>query len=209
MFGIYGVNGMLFQGRLEEMPAVRPVSRRRPVESIGTAGAELGDAAANPPLMPDHAGAAAYRRILHIDDERGPLVHARQIMQPEVITVRAADDVVRAWRTLAGHRIHQAPVIDGGGSLVGIVSERDLLTALNLDHDEVRDALSRRVADVMTSPVLAADPLTDIRRIARVMLEREVDGVPIVDAQEALVGFVSRGDLLRAIITDPPLSLWR
>lgn len=207
MFGIYGVNGTIFQGRLEELPAIRPVSRRRPVEAIGTAGAELGDAAANPP--PDNAAVAAYRRMLHIDEDRGPLVHARQIMQPEVITVRAGDEVVRAWHTLTGQRIHQAPVVDGRGTLVGIVSERDLLTALNLEHDQVRDALARRVADVMTSPVVAADPLTDIRRIARVMLERDVDGVPIVDGREALIGFVSRGDVLRAVIADPPLSLWR
>lgn len=204
MFGIYGVNGILFQGRLEELPAVRPVSRRRPVEAIGTAGAELGDA-----TLPENAGLAAYRRMLHIDQDRGPLVHARQIMQPEVITVHAGDEVVRAWRTLTGQRIHQAPVVDGRGALVGIVSERDLLTALNIDHDQVRDALARHVADVMSSPVVAADPLTDIRRIARVMLERDVDGVPIVDGQEALIGFISRGDVLRAVIADPPISLWR
>jgi CBS domain-containing protein len=100
-------------------------------------------------------------------------------------------------------------VLDGRGALVGIVSERNLLTALNLDEDGVRDALSRRVADVMSSPVVAAAPLTDIRRIARVMLERDVDGVPIVNEQEELAGFISRGDVLRAVITDPPLSLWR
>lgn len=209
MFGIYGVNGILFQGRLEELPAVRAVGRRRSVEAIGTGGTELGDAAANPPLTPDNAGVTAYRHMLRIDVERGPLIHARQVMQPQVITVRADDEVVHAWRTLTGEHIHQAPVVDARGGLVGIVSERDLLTAINIDHDEVRDALARRVADVMTSPVVAASPLTDIRRIARVMLEQEVDGVPIVDSDEALIGFVSRGDVLRAVVTDPPLSLWR
>lgn len=209
MFGIFGVNGVLFQGRLEELPAIRPVSRRRPVEAIGTDGAELGDPAANPPLTPDRAGVAAYRRMLRIEEERGPLVYANQIMQPEVISVRADDEVVHAWRTLTGQRIHQAPVVDAGGGLVGIVSERDLLTVLNLDHGQVRDALARRVADVMSSPVVAAAPSTDIRRIAHVMLARDVDGVPIVDEYEVMVGFVSRGDVLRAVVADPPLSLWR
>lgn len=209
MFGIYGVNGILFQGRLEELPGIRPVGRRRPVEAIGTAGAELGEAAANPPPVLDNAAVAAYRRVLHLDEERGPLVHARQIMQPEVVTVAAGAEVARAWRTLSSHRIHQAPVVGANGGLVGIVSERDLLTAFNLDHDEIRDTLTRRVADVMSSPVVAADPMTDIRRIAQVMLERGVDGVPIVDAGQTLVGFVSRGDVLRAVVADPPLSLWR
>jgi CBS domain-containing protein len=209
MFGIYGVGGPIFNGRLEELPAIRAVTRRAPVPPIGTAGNELGEIEALPQPPLDPAGAAAYRRMLHIDEERGPLVHARQIMSTGVITVLDRDDVVRAWRTLTGNRIHQAPVLNGRGGLVGIVSERDLLTSLNLDHDEVRDALTRRVADVMTSPVVAADPLTDIRRIARAMLERDVDGVPIVDAGQTLVGFISRSDVLRAVVTDPPLSLWR
>jgi len=209
MFGIYGVNGPVFQGRLEELPAVRIVSRGRPVDAIGTAGNELGNIAANPLPATDTAAVEAYRRVLRIDRERGPLLHARQLMQPEVITVRADDDIVRAWRILTRERIHQAPVLDAGNGLVGIVSERDLLTALNLDGEHVRDALARRVADVMTSPVVAADTETDIRRIAQVMIERGVDGVPIVNAHRHLVGFISRGDVLRAVVNDPPLSLWR
>lgn len=68
--------------------------------------------------------------------------------------------------------------------------------------------LRKRVRDVMTSPVVAATPLTDIRRIARVMLERNVDGVPIRNDSGGLQGFVSRSDILNAIVTDPPLSMW-
>ena len=65
------------------------------------------------------------------------------------------------------------------------------------------------MTDAATTPVVAATPLTDIRRIARVMLERNVDGVPIVNDNGALLGFVSRSDILHAVIADPPLSMWR
>lgn len=209
MFGIYGVNGQIFSGRLEQLPDVRQVGRRRAVDAIGTAGAELGDAAAR--VLPEsrRAASAAYRRMLHIEDERGPLVHARQIMRPQVLALAAADEVARAWRLLVERRIRQAPVLGRDGGLVGIVSEHDLLVALDPERGAAGAVMAQRVADVMTSPVVAADPLTDIRYIARVMLERGVDGVPIVDERQALVGFVSRGDLLRAVVADPPLSLWR
>ncbi|MFA7292537.1 MAG: CBS domain-containing protein [Rhodocyclaceae bacterium] len=204
MFSVFGVGGLTYQGRLEELPGIRPVPRTQPVVPIGTDGAELREAAGS-----DSAAIAAYRKMLRVDQERGPLIHARQLMRTKVVVVASNDDVARAWRTLVANQIHQAPVLDTRQQLVGIVSERDLLTSINIDHDEVRDALARRVADVMTSPVVAADPLTDIRRIARAMLDHDVDGVPIVDASETLVGFVSRGDVLRAVVTDPPLSLWR
>ena len=141
--------------------------------------------------------------------ERGPLYHADQIMQRQVITVRASDDVARAWRVLVEHQIHQAPVLDATGRLVGIVGERDLLTTFNIDDGQLRDVLFKRVSDVMSTPVVAATPVTDIRRIAQVMLERLVDGVPIVSEGGILVGFVSRSDILQAVVTDPPLSVWR
>jgi len=57
--------------------------------------------------------------------------------------------------------------------------------------------------------VVAAEPVTDIRRIATVMMEHGVDGVPIVNDSHELVGFISRTDILRSVVTDPPLSLWR
>ena len=151
----------------------------------------------------------AYQAMLPQDLERGPLYHANQIMQAQVITVQADNEVARAWHVLVDNQIHQAPVLDAAARLIGIVSERNLLTTLNVEAGEVRDVLARRVADVMSTPVVAATPATDIRRIAQVMLERDVDGVPVVSDTGALLGFISRSDILLAVVTDPPLSIWR
>ena len=130
-------------------------------------------------------------------------------MQSEVIAVHADDPVAHAWRTLAGQRIHQAPVLDASEALVGIVSERNLLTAFNVDEAGVRDVLHKQVRDVMTSPVVAASPDTELRQIVRVMLARDVDGVPITTEGGRLLGFISRSDILAAVVNDPPLSVWR
>ena len=214
MFSLYGISGPLFQGSLETLPRMPPVTRRMPVSAarrIGE-GSEPASLRADMPgsgTPPARQALEAYQAMLPENLERGPLYHANQIMQPEVITVAADDDVASAWRVLVEHRIHQAPVLDAARHLVGIVSERNLLTTLNVDRSQVRDVLRKRVSDVMTTPVVAATPLTDIRRIARVMLERNVDGVPIVNDNGALLGFVSRSDILHAVIADPPLSMWR
>jgi len=153
--------------------------------------------------------ARAYLAMLPHDIERGPIYHAEQIMERNVITVMDSYDVARAWRILREHHIHQAPVLNGNAQLIGIVSERDLLTAINIDAGLIVESLNRQVRDVMTTPVVAASPVTDIRRIAAVMLDNGVDGAPITNDNGRLVGFVSRSDILRAIVTDPPLSLWR
>lgn len=209
MFSLYGISGPVFQGTLESLPRLPPVTRRRPIAAVQRVAGQIEPetGAATMPLT--RQAVEAYEAMLPENLDRGPLYHADQIMQSRVITVTADDDVAHAWRVLVEHQIHQAPVLDAGQRLVGIVSERNLLTTLNVDNGQVRDVLSKRVSDVMTTPVVAASPLTDIRRIARVMLERNVDGVPIVDDSGALAGFVSRSDILNAVVTDPPLSMWR
>ena len=215
MFAIYGISGPIFQGTLESLPRMPPVARRGAVGAVRRVGDQVEvepfSTLAPPPGATSTAAQAldAYQAMLPQDLERGPLYLANQIMQPQVITVRADDEVARAWHALVDNQIHQAPVLDESRHLVGIVSERNLLTTLNVEAGEVRDVLARRVADVMSTPVVAATPATDIRRIAQVMLERDVDGVPVVSDSGALLGFISRSDILLAVVTDPPLSIWR
>ncbi len=215
MFSFYGLSGLDFRGTLEQLGQVRGVTAARPGRATARVGEEHlttfvapggvvpGDA------QPGEEGAVqAYQDMLQLDQERGPLYHAHQIMSREVVTLGTGDSVQDAWRTLRDNDVRQAPVLDPAETLVGLVTERDLLTAFNLDGDRIRDLLPRRVADVMSSPVLSVDPVTDIRRIARAMLEFNLTGVPVVNETHALVGFVTRGDILRAIMADPPLSMW-
>jgi CBS domain-containing protein len=210
MFSIYGISGQVFSGTLEEMNRINALARARTARAIAQGGEELGIEAtigATTRLREDVV--IAYRSMLPQDLERGPLYHASQIMQTRVISVNVGHSVSDAWRTLRDHTIHQAPVMDDDGRLVGIVSERDLLTALNIEGGHIVESLDRFVRDVMNTPVVAAAPVTDIRRIAAVMIDKGVDGVPITSEAGLLMGFVSRGDVLRAVVTDPPLSLWR
>ena len=205
MFSIYGVTGQVFRGTLEEMNRARLLSRTQSARAIAQDGDELGVEAIS---GVSRQATDAYRSLLPRDLERGPLYHAVQIMQRKVISVLGNDDVASTWRTLRDNNIHQAPVLDSGGQLIGIVSERDLLTSINIDEGKVVDSLARSVRDVMLTPVVTAVPVTDIRRIATVMLNYGVAGVPILNDGGLLVGFVSRSDILRAVVIDPPLSLW-
>jgi acetoin utilization protein AcuB len=210
MFSVYGITGQVFSGTLEEMNRVRGMARARSsrpidredinwqVDNLGTAG-----------NRPNEKAVQAYRAMLPREIERGPLYHAGQIMQREVICVGVEDGVGKAWKTLQSHNIHQAPVLDEAAQLVGMVGERELLTAINMETGKIMEGLARRVGDVMRTPVITAVAVTDIRRIAAAMLAHRIDGVPVTGEQGRLVGYLSRSDILRAVVSDPPLSLWR
>ncbi len=216
MFSLYGLAGQNFRGTLEQLSELPSVNAARRSRAIGHEGEEplptfMPRVDARPAASPSpgyESAAKAYRDMLEIDLERGPLYHAYQIMTRDVFTLDDDEPAPAAWRALLARGLRQAPVLDSGHHLVGLVLERDLLTTFNLERKQARTPLAHHVGDVMLSPVVSADPVTDIRRIARAMLEFALPGVPVVNETRALVGFVSRGDILRAVIADPPLSLW-
>lgn len=207
MFYVKGIEGQVFRGPLERLDRVNGLVRVRPMRAPVTEDDEV-DLVLPTSRQRDEA-VRAYREMLSPEIERGPLYHADQIMSRPVIVVSQDNAVADAWRILRDNRIRQAPVVDDERMLIGLVSERDLLTAIDVEDGEVIAARQRLVREVMTTPVVASAPVTDIRRIAAVMLEHEVDGVPIIADNGRIMGLVSRGDILRAVVNDPPLSLWR
>lgn len=211
MFSVSGVDGQIFHGMLEDllrtsgMALARRVDRTHESAAVATSGGR--DVPATDVARYQMA-AAAYAQAVARDSSRARIHHAYQVMTRGVATVRTDTPVEEAWRTLAQRDVAQAPVLDTRHHLVGLVSREHLLRVLNEDEGKLRDVLPRTVQDVMVSPVVAADPVTDVRRIARVMLEYALPAVPVVDDSGWLIGIVAHQDILRVVAADPPLTLW-
>ncbi len=134
---------------------------------------------------------------------------AREIMTVAVATVRPHTSVHEAAALLTERRITSLPVLDDDGSVVGIVSELDLIRD-RMPHDSrshLRPAEhqepdpARRVVDVMSSTVICLGENADTADLAALMVDNSVRAVPIVDGGQ-LVGIVSRRDLLRTLLRD-------
>jgi CBS domain-containing protein len=156
---------------------------------------------------------AAYAQTVKIDTPRHPLTHVEAIMSNAVVTVPDTATVGEAWSILAERQLGQAPVVSNAGILVGLLSRADLMRPDRLpgpdSHALVwRALLAQSVVDLMWTPVPSVEPDTDIRRVARVLLDTGLPGLPVVNDTGLVVGFVSRSDILRAVVADPPLDLW-
>ncbi len=104
-------------------------------------------------------------------------------------------------------RFRHIPVVASGGGICGIVSDRDLFALAIMDDAEEKLEPSV-VADIMTQKVLTATPDTNIREIARVLIEERIGCMPIVDEDKQVIGMITRSDILRALIKHAPLDLW-
>jgi acetoin utilization protein AcuB len=128
------------------------------------------------------------------------------IMTRDVSTVFEEDNLDRVLTLLAPYRFRHVPVVDDG-RVVGILSQRDLLqlTSQGRDHSPAararvtRDLEQTFVRDVMNQKVITIRPEGSLADAARLMFEHRVGALPVVDAQEKLVGIVSESDLLRRL----------
>jgi len=110
-----------------------------------------------------------------------------------VATVRPTTTINGALTELAEHNIGALIVTDADGTILGIVSERDIVRALPQRGPEVLEA---EVSEIMTSPVVTANPHTDVVEAMRAMTDKRVRHLPVLDHDE-LVGIVSIGDIVK------------
>lgn len=220
MFSVYGVSGRLFNGSMEELRqvgGVAGVARSRAVEPMGQDDHRkpfpLGTAPAPRGAEGHHPALAAYAQSGRASLPRHALSRTDELMSRSVVTIPDRSTVLQGWQLLAHRGVGQAPVVDASGVLVGLLSRADLLRPERLPTPEVnalvwRALLAQSVCDIMWTPVPAVAPDTDIRRAARLLLDTGLPGLPVVDAGGQVAGFLSRSDILRAVVADPPLDLW-
>jgi CBS domain-containing protein len=129
-------------------------------------------------------------------------MQAKDVMSRPVFTVRPDDSIEQATALMAGRDITSVPVVDSSGSMVGVVSEIDLIPhPLPGSREPLPERASPAVvvADVMTKNVVVVTPTTDLGEVAKAMLDYQVRCVPVLEDGE-LLGVVSRRDILRSLV---------
>jgi len=120
----------------------------------------------------------------------------------DVFTVSPEISVLEAARELREKRIGAVIVCDGGGGIVGVLSERDIVRSL---ADQGEAALKGSVADLMTRDVKTCGLDDSIDEIMELMTGRRFRHVPVLDAGK-LVGIVSIGDVVKQKIAEAELE---
>jgi CBS domain-containing protein len=140
------------------------------------------------------------------------MMKVKDVMTTDVITVEPQTTLKDVAAVLAVRRISGLPVVDAGGKVVGVISEADILFKevgekgpqgviawlLEPGGDVKLDA--RTAGEAMTAPARTIGPDRPLAEAAKRMLEEAVNRFPVVDDDGALLGLVSRADLVRAFV---------
>lgn len=145
---------------------------------------------------------------------------AQDIMTKNVVTVTPETTVTDLARLLASHTIGGAPVVDGSGNLLGVVTESDLIDQTKKIHiptvvaildsliflerpdkmeKEIRKFAGSTVADIYTKNVVTVAEDTLLEEIATIMSEKNVHTLPVMRG-DTLVGVIGKGDIIKTLI---------
>jgi CBS domain-containing protein len=150
----------------------------------------------------------------------------KQLMTTQVITVRPEATIEQVADILHHYHFTGVPVVDAGGRLLGVIMERDFITAdsklylptyvkLLKDLDfvsgdkkhlskEALEVISATAKDVMNQNIVTASPDDTIEHLAELFALKRVNPIPIVDDSFKLVGVISRSDLLTLFSSKTP-----
>ena len=116
----------------------------------------------------------------------------------ELWSIDAEEPVLAAIQIMADRHVGALPVTREG-RLVGIVSERDYARKVILLG---RSSAETAVWQIMSAPVVTVSPDEPVRRCMEIMTERRIRHLPVVDGGGAMLGMISIGDLVRAVMEE-------
>jgi CBS domain-containing protein len=134
---------------------------------------------------------------------------ARDIMTHDVVTIHPRASVREAVALMTQRGVTSLPVVDDDNSIIGIISEVDILRD-RMPHDPSAHLRPQRdergdpapiVRDVMTDTVICLSENADTADLAELFVDNKVRAIPIIRGAD-LVGIVSRRDVLRTLLRD-------
>lgn len=129
----------------------------------------------------------------------------------KLVTTSADASLASLRDVFAKARFQHVPVTDASNRLVGIVSVKDYFSELSPVMDAATDPAiglfirSRKVHQVMVSPVITITEQSTVKQAAALLLQHNISCLPVVDEQKHLLGIVSWKDILRAALSKSAL----
>lgn len=142
------------------------------------------------------------------------------VMSRNPVVVKRETSLTEAIKILAERRISGLPVVDDNGKLIGIISETDLMwqetgvtppayimfldSVIYLQNPatyerDLHKALGQTVGEVMSKDPITIAPDKSLRDAAKLMHDKNIHRLPILDSEGQVIGILTRGDIIRAM----------
>lgn len=148
----------------------------------------------------------------------------KEIMTKEVVSIKPDDNAKEALEVLFQMQISGLPVIDVHRKLVGMFTEKDVLSYTLPSYIEkvgrfiyeenpkstkkkLRELSKVKVSQLMRHEVVTTTEDTSLCEVVRIMLIKKARRIPVVDKAGKVIGIVARGDILRALVKEATINI--
>ena len=148
----------------------------------------------------------------------------KDIMSKEVVSVKPEDNALGVLNLLFKMQISGLPVIDAQGKLVGMFTEKDILSYVLPSYIEkvgrfiyeenpkstkkkFTDLAKVKVSQLMRKDVITTSEETTLCEVARIMLTQKARRIPVLDKTGNVAGIVARCDILKALAKEADMPL--
>lgn len=118
----------------------------------------------------------------------------RDLMSTPPVTIASDQDYKTGLTLMHEKALHHLPVVDAEGRVVGIAAERDLILAATRFLDS-----SIEIGEVMHRGAVTTRPDAPVAAAAGLMLKHRIGSLPVVDADQHLIGLVTETDIFRLL----------
>jgi CBS domain-containing protein len=138
----------------------------------------------------------------------------RDVMTKGVISISKYESVMHVADILNEKNISGLPVVDKENRVIGIITQADILSMVGVSREHtLKDLLKyllgeklpeRRmgdhVGDIMTAPAITIKPDATVAETIRIMDDKRIRRLTVVDGDGRLIGIVTRADILKSVI---------
>jgi sulfide:quinone oxidoreductase len=150
----------------------------------------------------------------HLRSRIGLEMLVRDAMTTNVISVSKFESILHVANILTERNISGLPVVDKEQNVLGIITQADILSMVGVGREHtfkdllkymLGEPLPERkvgdlVGDIMTAPALTIKPEANIAEAVRIMDEKRIRRLTVVDESNRLIGILTRADILKAVI---------
>jgi len=155
----------------------------------------------------DNKALNIYKKMANIDTTE-LVYHVKDIMTRDCVTINSKQTIQEAYDILKKLDINQIPVVIFGKKIQGLIDNKTILDLLLNDIENNNEILNKKIEDIYLPELITADPISDIRRVSKVMIDFKLHAIPIVDEEDIIIGIVSETDIIKAVSHLPHLQLW-
>lgn len=157
------------------------------------------------------------------------MIKIQDAMEKNVIKFKSTDRIIDVAQSLRDNKISGAPVVNDNGKVIGMVSEGDIMRLVEVhspqinlilpspldlielplkmkhESDEIMKGLKKAgfvlIGDIMTRNVVSILPDASISDAAALMDSHDIKRLPVVDLNKKLLGIITRGDIIGAMVS--------